>query len=101
MFACVVIDYSDRRVWNALQEVEWCTGDLFEEYEESLFWGTDLRPLPGGWTFKQRVAGTGYHHRGSLIRIVILMAMVIVRGEFCNDIVIIYIIVFACFDVSL
>ena len=65
MVACVGIDYSARRTWNALQEVEWCAGDLDEEeYEESLFRGTDLRPLPGGRMFKPRVAGTGYHRRG-------------------------------------
>lgn len=28
MVACVGIDYSARRMWNALQEVGWCAGEL-------------------------------------------------------------------------
>ncbi len=46
---CIGIDYDDRSTYNDMREVEWCAGELGEEeYEQCLFWGTELRPAWGG-----------------------------------------------------
>ena len=46
-----------------MREVEWCAGELGEEeYEQSLYRGTELRPAQGGQVFNPRCAGTEYEH---------------------------------------
>ena len=58
---CIGIDYDNRSTYNNMQEVEWCTGELGEEeYEQCLYWDTELRPARGDRVFDPRCAGAGY-----------------------------------------
>ena len=50
-------------MYNDMREVEWCAGELGEEeYEQCLYWVTELRPAQGGQVFYPRYAGAGYKH---------------------------------------
>ena len=61
--ACIGIDYNDLSTYNDMLEVEWCAGELGEEeYEQSLYQGTELRPAWGSRVFDPRCARTGYEH---------------------------------------
>ena len=51
-------------MWINMQEVEWCAGELNEEeYKQSPYRGTELRPTQGRRIVRPRYDGTRYECR--------------------------------------
>jgi hypothetical protein len=66
VFVSFGVDFSSRKNFNDLLEVEWMGGDseiMEEEYTEGRYRRDQLHPEMGGRYFRARLEGVGYRRR--------------------------------------